>query len=317
MKRIAWPVFSITLVLILMAVFLYRERDALAALQGISFRFILLLICLQSAVLVVNGVALRIIAAKFSIHLKTREWLGLSFMTTLGNAIAPFSGGLIARAAYLKRRHGFSYTQFGTSLAASYLINFTMVSVSGLMVLIALHRPFTYFRELTGLFLAALLILVCLMLTPFRELTWNNRLIHRINDAIRGWSDIRGDRALVSRLSFCALLNILLGGVMYQAAYRSYGLEVPFDLSLLVYLLASFSLLINLTPGNFGIQEVIVAISSGLFGVGAAYGVIVSLLLRLTGLLVAFTLGLLFSYLLTRELNVKGVPTAHTPENGM
>jgi len=317
MKRIAWPVLSTTLVMIIIAGFLYRERDTLAALQGVSVRFILLLMSLQGAVLVVNGVALCILAAKFNIHLKAREWLGLSFMTTLGNMIAPLSGGLIARAAYLKHRHGFSYTQFVTSLTANYLINFIMVSVSGLIVLTALHRPFTYFWELTCVFLITLLILICLMLTPPRELTWNNRLIHKINDAIRGWSDIKGDPALVLRLSFCTLLNILLGGVIYQAAYRSYGLAVSFDLSLLVYLLASFSILVNLTPGNFGIQEVIVAVTSELFGVGAAYGVIVSLLLRLTGLMVAFIPGLLFSYLLSRELKAKRVPTAHTSENGM
>jgi len=51
--------------------------------------------------------------------------------------------------------------------------------------------------------------------------------------------------------------------------------------------------------------------------VGAAYGVIVSLLLRLTGFLVAIVPGLLFSYLLSRELSVKGVTTAHTRENGI
>ncbi len=317
MKRIAWPVLSITLVLILIAGFLYRERDALAALQGISYRFILLLICLQGAFLVVNGVALRFLAAKFNIHLKTREWLGLSFMTALGNMMAPFSGGLIARAAYLKRRHGFSYAQFITSLTANYLINFILVSLSGLIVLTALHRTFSYFRELTGLFVITLLTLIGLMLVPPREWTWKNRLIHKINDATKGWSDIKGDHALIFRLSLCTLLNILLGGVMYQAAYRSCGLAVSFDLSMLVYLLASFSILINLTPGNFGIQEVIVAVSSELIGVGAAYGVIVSLLLRLTGFLVAIVPGLLFSYLLSRELSVKGVTTAHTRENGI
>ena len=303
MKRIAWPVFSITLILIVITGFLYRERDTLATLQGISVRFILLLISLQSGVLVVNGIALRILSTKLNVHLKIKEWLGLSFMTTLGNMITPFSGGLIARAAYLKHRHGFSYAQFVTSLAANYLISFMMVSVTGLIVLTVFHRHFGFFWELTLVFLITALILVALVLTPPRELTWNNRLVHNINEAIRGWTYIKRDRALIIRLSFCTMINILLGGAMYQMAYRSYGLAVPFDLSLLVSLLASFSILINLTPGNFGIQEAIVAVSSELLGMGAAYGVLVSLLLRLTGLLVAFTLGALFSYVLSRELS--------------
>ncbi|MCX5833741.1 MAG: lysylphosphatidylglycerol synthase transmembrane domain-containing protein [Deltaproteobacteria bacterium] len=303
MKRIAWPVFSITLILMVISVFLYRERDTLANLQGISVRFILLLISLQIAVLVVNGIALRILSTKLNVHLKMKEWLGLSFMTNLGNMITPFSGGLIARAAYLKHRHGFPYAQFVTSLAANYLISFMMISVTGLIVLTAFHRHFAFFWELTGVFLITSFILAAFVLTPPRELTWNNRLVHHINDAIRGWTYIKGDPALILRLSLCTIMNILLGGAMYQVAYRSYGLAVPFDLSLLVGLLASFSILINLTPGNFGIQEAIVAVTSELLGMGAAYGVIVSLLLRLTGLLVAFTLGAGFSYVLSRELS--------------
>ncbi len=303
MKRIAWPVFSIAIVLVVISVFLYRERDTLATLQGISVRFIFLLIFIQSAVLVVNGIALRILSTKLNVHLKIKEWLGLSFMTTLGNMITPFSGGLIARAAYLKHRHGFSYAQFIMSLAANYLISFIMVSVTGLVVLTVFHRHFAFFWELTGVFLITAFILAALVLAPPRELTWTNRLAQNINDAIRGWNYIKGDRTLIMRLSLCTMMNILLGGAMYQVAYRSCGLAVPFDSALLVGLLASYSILINVTPGNFGIQEAIVAVSSGLLGMGAAYGVIVSLLLRLTGLLVAFTLGAAFSYVLSRELS--------------
>jgi uncharacterized protein (TIRG00374 family) len=305
MRRIAWPVFSITLILIVISGFLYRERDTLATLQAISVRFILLLVALQIAVLVVNGIALRILSTKLNVHLKMKEWLGLSFMTNLGNMITPFSGGLIARAAYLKHRHGFSYTQFVTSLAANYLISFMMVSVTGLLVLTVYHRPVAFFWELAGVFLITAFILAALMLTPPRELTWKNRLVHNINDAIGGWNYIKGDHALIMRLSLCAMTNIFLGGAMYEVAYRSCGLAVPFDSSLLVSLLASFSILVNLTPGNFGIQEAIVAIASELLGMGAAYGVIVSLLLRLTGILVAFTLGAGFSYVLSRELSTE------------
>jgi uncharacterized protein (TIRG00374 family) len=303
MKRIAWPVFSITLILVVISVFLYRERDTLASLQGISVQSILLLVSLQIAVLVVNGIALRILSTKLNVQLKVKEWLGLSFMTNLGNMITPFSGGLIARAAYLKHRHGFPYAQFVTSLAANYLISFMMVSVTGLIVLTVFHRHFAFFWELTGVFLITAFILAVLVLAPPRELTWTNRLAQHINDAIRGWNYIKGDHALIVRLSLCTMMNILLGGAMYQVAYRSYGLAVPFDLSLLVGLLASFSILVNLTPGNFGIQEAIVAVTSALLGMGAAYGVIVSLLLRLTGLVVAFTLGAVFSYVLSRELS--------------
>jgi uncharacterized membrane protein YbhN (UPF0104 family) len=286
-------------------VFLYRERDTLANLQGISVRSILLLVSLQIAVLIVNGIALRILSTKLNVHLKTKEWLGLSFMTNLGNMITPFSGGLIARAAYLKHRHGFPYAQFVTSLAANYLISFMMIGVTGLIVLTVYHRHIAFFWELAGVFLIATFILAALMLAPPRELTWKNRLAQNINDAIGGWNYIKGDHTLIVRLSLCTMMNILLGGAMYQVAYRSCGLAVPFDSSLLVGLLASFSILVNLTPGNFGIQEAIVAVTSALLGMGAAYGVIVSLLLRLMGLLVAFTFGAAFSYVLSRELSAE------------
>jgi uncharacterized membrane protein YbhN (UPF0104 family) len=79
-------------------------------------------------------------------------------------------------------------------------------------------------------------------------------------------------------------------------------LTIPFRTALLIYLLSSFSVLINITPGNLGVQEVITSLAAEILGVGADTGLLASLIIRAITILAALTFGPIFSYLLSKEL---------------
>jgi uncharacterized membrane protein YbhN (UPF0104 family) len=100
-------------------------------------------------------------------------------------------------------------------------------------------------------------------------------------------------------------MNILIGALLFLVAFMSLGSMLPFRVALLIYLLTTFTLLINITPGNFGIQEAGTSMAAAILGAGVEMGLMASLMIRAATILSAFSLGPVFSYLLSKELIAK------------
>jgi uncharacterized membrane protein YbhN (UPF0104 family) len=113
---------------------------------------------------------------------------------------------------------------------------------------------------------------------------------------------VKQDQVLVAKLIVYTLIVLILTGASFWVAYWAIGHTISFAAALVTSLLLAFSILMNITPGNIGIQEAIISVSSELLGSGAGLGLIVALLIRATTLVVVFTLGPIFSFVLTREL---------------
>jgi uncharacterized membrane protein YbhN (UPF0104 family) len=245
---------------------------------------------------------LRELAAKFDVALTAKEWFGLSVVTTMGNYITPFSGGMIARAFYLKRRHEFSYTQFATLLASNYLVYFWVIGVIGVLTFLLFGRVVWSYWQLFVFFVVVLISISVLILFPAVRLPGQNRIAKTLNTSLAGWELVKNDRVLLAKLVVYTLVNVSLNALGFWVAYDALGSSVPFRSALLIGMLTSFSLLIRITPGNLGIQEALIGLSSGLLGIGAGQGLLVALLVRGATMVPTFTLGPIFSFLLTRKL---------------
>lgn len=290
---------------IAIAAYLHHHKELIAKFANISLSAGLQLIGLRLLFWAVNGLILREFASKLRLPLKFREWFGLSVVTTMGNFISPLSGGLVARAGYLKLRHAFPYVQFASLLAANYLVTFWVIGVVGFGTSIAFiasppHLPW----QLAVFFLATVVAISAIAVAPIGRVKGSNRLARTLDNAIAGWMEIKKDHSLVCRFVLLNALNILVNAVSFWIAYKAVGLRVSFLSGFLISLLAVFSILVNLTPGNLGIQEAIVTVSSGIIGPGAGEGLVAALLLRVSTLVPAFTLGPIFALLLARELRI-------------
>jgi uncharacterized membrane protein YbhN (UPF0104 family) len=282
--------------------YLKSNRDLLSALTHVSLAQACWLAVLRVLFLMMNGLFLRTFAGKFQVQLKPVEWLGLAFVTTMGNYIAPFSGGTVARAAYLKNRHRFPYARFVTLLASSYLMTFWVIGVVGGLALLTFGKALWAYWQLLVFFVAVVVLISGLILFPAVRLPGKNRIAKTVNTALAGWILIKNDRILLARLVAYTLINVFLNSLSFWVAYDTVGTRISFRSALLVGLLASFSLLIGITPGNLGIQEAVVSLSSGLLGIGTGEGLLAALLIRGTTLIPTFILGPIFSFLLTRKL---------------
>jgi uncharacterized membrane protein YbhN (UPF0104 family) len=291
--------------------YLKQNPELIVCMRGISFWSMIVLFMVSVATIAANGLCLLIFARKFNIHLNWKEWFGLASVTSMGNYLTPFSGGLVARAAYLKHRYDFPYTLFLAMLTANYMISFAVISVTGSVTALTRIGIGSFSWPVLLFFLATLSTILLVSFVPSMAAGKKHRLLRLIQPALEGFGIIRQDRALCGKLIALTLFNIAAGGLLYFMAFTAIGFSVPFTVSLLVYLLTSFTILINVTPGNIGVQEAAASFAAGILGAGADMGLLAALIVRAVTILSAFALGPIFSYLLSKELtkNPGGKPS--------
>lgn len=297
-----WLVF----LLVVVGIGLYLRANAylLESVGGVSWRTVALLVLLRALFLLLNGVTLKLFVRRFGVELRWPEWVGLTFATTLGNYITPFSGGLVARATYLKAKHRLPFTQFAALLAASYVVIFGVSALLGLLLLAWLGAWGSGPMLLTLFFVSVLAGLVVVLTVPLDGLLGRNgRFLQSLHAVLVGWQQLRRDLVLLGQLFGITLLSMTLNGWAFWVAYRALGLTaVSFPAAMLVSLSDVYSVLVNLTPGNLGIREALVGLTSELIALGAGEGLLVALLLRVGTLASVFTLGPLFSLWLARQI---------------
>jgi len=287
----------------LIAVYINSQRHLIEYLKNVSLSTVAYLIVIMILTQVFNGFLLRAIASKFDITLIRKEWLGLPFVTAMGNYITPFSGGMIARASYLKYRHSFPYAQFASVIGASYLIYFWVAGVAGIITVMVPFEKSKLYWELLIFFAGVVLIISSFAMLPAIKVPGSNWVAISLNNAIVGWTIIKSDLFLLVKLALYTVITVLLNGLSFWLAFLALSdISLSFGTIFLISLFYSFSILTKITPGNLGISEAIITFSSGVLGVGTGLGLMVSLLIRAASLIPIFTLGPIFSFVLTREL---------------
>jgi uncharacterized protein (TIRG00374 family) len=188
-------------------------------------------------------------------------------------------------------------------LAANYLIVFFNCGLLGVWISALLARRIQSFRLEIPLFFGGVSCAVILLaLMPNAELKASNRWNRALSKAWEGWNIIRTDFSLLLKVSALTLVSFLLAAASLFVAYRALGLPIDFLTALLIGLFTSLSILLRVTPGNLGIQEAVISLTSALLGAGFEEGFLGAILVRTASLIVVFVLGPVFSYLLARDM---------------
>jgi len=291
-------------IFLIICIYINSQRELLVYISNISPYRLIILVFLIMLFQMVNGLILKDIAHLFDIRLSAREWLGLPFVTSLWNYITPFSGGMAARASYLKYRHDFAYARFISVLAATYVLFFGIACITGVSILLISNIGDDYFLHLFLFFISILVAVIFVALIPLGRLRGNNRYIEAFNHALEGWDMIRNDYMLLARLALYSLASIVVNGVTFWMALTTLSDRVfSFSGVFLISILSCFTLLVRITPGNFGISEGVVGLCSGMIGIGTGIGLMTALLIRAVSLIPIVLLGVVFSIVFTKELS--------------
>jgi uncharacterized membrane protein YbhN (UPF0104 family) len=311
--RLVLSILIFLLSLIGIAFYLWDNKQLVTLLTNLSLKTAVVLIILRLIFVGFNGLFLKLYSAKLNVHLRWYEWIGLPYITTMGNYLTPLSGGMLARAVYLKNRHALSYTNFTMLLAANYLITFWVVSLTALFIIPFLWQQTNAPWLLVVFFIVCWGLLTAILLMPIPRLVSTKRPVQVLNQALLGWQAVKDDRCLIWQLLLLTIASLLLNAAAFWLSYWVLQVTVSVPMAIMISISAVFSALVTVTPGNFGIREAFVSFMSAIVGVGAGTGLLVALLIRGGTLVSVFILGPLFAAILTREIRL--APMDHSNLN--
>src|SRR3990167_2671624 len=251
--------FGILLVLIVLAV-LYLERnfEDFSELRFVSPMIILALILLFTFGYFLIGLTTKQLIRPLKINLGYFEAFALSVVTGFYNLITPLRGGMAVRAVYLKKKHNFSYTNFFSSLSASYVLIFLSAGIMGL-----LSSGIIYFNEgifspvVSLIFLGVSLSLLFVIIFSPRMNEGKGFILDKIAKILNGWYLIRKDRGLLFFITIISIFQLLLSSLMLYLEFYVFGIEISFVKALFLSSIGLLGLIIAITPPGLGIREAV------------------------------------------------------------
>ena len=273
--------------------------------QTIRWNFVGIALLSEIGAFALRGMILALFVGAAGIRLRVYEWFGLSIASQVSNLMVPVSGGMMARAGYLKVRHGLPVSHFSALFAASYLIIFLVSGISGLiLILISALTAQQSVPWIAGLILVvmaagpAVILVLPLERLPLPK---EGRIMNWIHAALSGWKEIRTDTPLLAKQVLIVTLLQVVQAFSLYASLIALGISVPFDRTLLMGVLTNLTSFVRITPGALGVRESVTALSAQFVGFRATEGLAAALVIRLVDWAIAFSVGPIFMIVLARQ----------------
>ena len=298
-KGIRYYIFF--LILLVGFTFLYIKQESLQPFLNLKVLELLALLSLTYLAFVMMGLAFKYLLKIFDLNLNYREWFGLTVCNTMFNYYLPAKGGTVAKALYLKKKHGFGYSYYLSLVAGATVLGFFLTAVLGLISVVLVYiltNRFLYY--LGGFFLVCMAgALFSVVLTHFMKrlkLKVGQKKIHiLIANLKEGFSYFSSHRKFA--LGFClfSFLFIMLMAVRLYLCFRVLGYDADFLPVVIIRSIAEFSFLISLVPGNLGIKEGIIIFAARIFNIPGDYAIAAAILDRAVSMALIFGLGFMYS----------------------
>ncbi len=287
------------LVLISCGVYLYANRSQLLILKDIQLFEIVLISSMMLAFFGISGYTFKLLVNLMNVQLSIIEMIGLTILTNFGNYLGPTRPGAALKAIYLKSTKGLAYTGFASVVAANIFLGLFMMGIVGTALLLGM-RMNTVSVPPSLVFVCVGLILGSL--APFffniPRIKIQGRIAHLLQLALEGFIIIRSQKRKLVFICLTFLLQFGFSALQYQVIFSVLGKPISFLSALAIGVFTSVANLITITPNNIGIQEAVSAYLFTLTGFDFSTGVIGAGLIRVTHMLITFTLTPIFVHIL-------------------
>ncbi|MDZ7798793.1 MAG: lysylphosphatidylglycerol synthase transmembrane domain-containing protein [Patescibacteria group bacterium] len=305
MNKIKKNIIKLIILLLLLIFALYYIFNNISSFQKLSLvspALIIYLIILFGVSYICVAVYIRSLLKPFGIIIKVSESFMLAVATGFYNLITPFRGGMMIRAAYLKKKYKLSYTTFLSTLAGMYIIIFIVSGIIGLFSSLYIFNIIENYNWLIiGIFFIIILLMLLLIFFSGYIPKLKGRWLGKISKVFHGWNLIKNNQKIIFLVALFAIFQLTLIALMLILQFKVFGVEINFAGALILSSLTNLSLLISITPANLGIEEVIIVFSANAFGISPTVSLASALLGRAVKVIFLFILGPIFSYKLIKE----------------
>ncbi len=217
------------------------------------------------------------------------------------NLVLPLRAGLVLRGVYFKKKFGLSYNDYAVSLAASYVVNFLLLSILGLVGVSILWRNYGIIAwPFVAIFLCIGMASISFFLFPSHPLLKKIK-IDRIQKLIAGWNVLRKSKVDVVLLFIYTALILGCGVGLTVLSFRVFGHSISIADSLFLVAVGSLGLLVSITPAGLGVNELLLVISTSYIGISPALAVASALLGRIVSSIIILLFGFISNIYLARR----------------
>lgn len=303
--------------LIALTVFLYANKNLFFALINISSLDLIFLSLFSLLAIYINAIQLRYLTDVFNVKLKFIEWFGLAVSNTMHNYYIPVRGGTVLKAIYLKKTHTLPYSKFISLTAGAYLLGFFLASVSAIFFILV---SFLLYHKFYGIFFYISVSLIAVttifgifcLKVEFSALFKKIPILHNfILKVESGLSYFKKNKGLLIKILVFKFFFILIMSVKLYWAFKAIGIDTNLITILIVQSLVMFSMVISLTPGNLGIREGIIGVLASMLDIPLQEAILGALVDRAVMMSIVIILGMIFTTVLTREIDKRNSSTSN------
>lgn len=290
-KKVITNIFTF-IVLLLMAFYLYKNREVFDALKKLDARYLVIIVISQVATTALNALLNHRIIKTLNRDISYKDSLLLQYANNFLNKIIS-EGGAVFRGYFLKEVYKLPYTKYISTIAGSYILSFLSYSIVGLVSLgyIYLTRGIINYLILAFFVLLLLGTLTFVIINPKFKNKKDLRVLRWIKSILEGWKEIKKNKKDVLTLTGLILLMLLVNVPQSVLIYSALGNNLGIFESLYMSSLSIMTTFINITPNSIGIREGIYMFSSEVIDLEPDIILLGSLITRAVTMITSFLLG--------------------------
>lgn len=300
--------FIYILTIIGIIVFVYININEIKYLIRVDYKHLILLIIVTTFTFLINALLFRNNISIFKINLPFIEWFGLTVSNTMYNYLLPARGGIALRAMYLKNEYNLPYSKYLTFISGTYILNLLnaalLASILSLILIFLgiLNKYIFFYLSILSFIIIFLAILFLYKFNP-DKIPAKNKILKFIKNSAQSIKHFKNNpnkikKLVILQITFIFALSLRLFFVFYVLNIHTNFFIIVFINSLVV-----FSMIFSITPGNIGIKEGIIGLSSSLLNISFDKAVMVALIDRFVAVIIVFALGLFFSNKLLSDMD--------------
>jgi len=274
----------LTIFFIWLGFYIYKNSSDFKKIFFLDWHYLFFMSITYMLFLLSNGYILKIVTNKLGVKINIWEGFYLSIINSFFNLIAPFKGGYLVQAVYMKKKYKFNYTKFVISMAGFNIVLFLVISFLILLLTLYLFLKYQIFNFiLTALFILIFLSLLFIIIFTPTIRPSEKLLIKKFSEIIEGWNSLKKDKILLFKLFTASTIYVFMGIVFMFFSFLSIGLSVAFTKVFYLYLVSRLSFVFSITPAYLGIHEAVLVITAAVVSVSASNILLVAFIDRGVG----------------------------------
>lgn len=290
-RILPWLAFAVAIAATI-ALVVVRGED-LRTIAELRPAFVIALLAMQVLYLVVQSARFHVVLVRFTERpVGFGPWTRMFVIGRFLNLFVPQAGN-VYRAVELRRRFAVTVQSFLVAFVnapwLAMILNFLFGALFvGLLAPTSQVAGWPLWLLLLGATLATSLapIVALLVLPLFPErIRWAAWLRGRLSEMVQVTLQSVREPLYLARVAGWTLLAFVQASAMLWIGFVALGIPVGVAEAIAFYVLLQLATYVQLTPGNLGLQELAFAALSAGFGATVADGVLVSTIVRVTGVI--------------------------------